>query len=143
MSTMFKSTVLRHGCFIFTAALTFGPAAVSQAAFDAPAARIPAADKTNSRERMTNADFPTHLRPEPDSLKTTGKLEPSTRVTVHDMRVVQTGSYKENWYLVESEGRSGWVRGDELDGEKAEKNFSATYQAPDMPGVSGPGGVSF
>lgn len=96
-----------------------------------------------SRERMTNADFPTQLRPEPDSLQSIAKIPPATPVTISDMRVIQTDRFKENWYRVDYDGKTGWVRGDDLDGEKAEKSFSATYYAPDLPGPSSPGGVSF
>ncbi|MBP9732999.1 MAG: hypothetical protein KBD07_01335 [Candidatus Omnitrophica bacterium] len=100
--------------------------------------------EAHSRVRMTNEDFPTQLRPEPDSLKSIGRIPVSTEIEIKDMRVLQIGNFKENWYLVDFEGKSGWVRGDDLDGEAAEKNFSVTYQAPDFSGgTTSPGGISF
>jgi hypothetical protein len=101
------------------------------------------ADEQNLNLRVTNADFPTHLRPEPDSLQSIGRIPVGTEIEVRDMRVIQLGKFKENWYLVEFEGKEGWVRGDDLDGEAAEKTFSVTYHAPDLPGPSAPGAVSF
>ncbi len=96
----------------------------------------------NPNLRVTNADFPTHLRPEPDSLQSMGRIPVSTEVEVRDMRVIQLEKFKENWYQVDFEGKSGWVRGDDLEGEKTEKTFSVTYQAPELPTAS-PGGISF
>jgi len=112
---------------------------------DGAAAGAPAAAPAvrNPNLRMTNADFPTHLRPEPDSLKSIGRIPVGTEIEVRDMRVIQLEKFKENWYLVEFEGKEGWVRGDDLEGEAAEKTFSVTYQAPELPGLSAPGGVSF
>ncbi len=107
----------------------------------APASADSAASE--SRTRTTNADFPTQLRPEPDSFKSLAKIPPATEIAIEDMRVIQLGKFKENWYLVTYEGITGWVRGDDLDGETAEKKYSVTYQAPELPGVSTPGGVSF
>lgn len=95
-----------------------------------------------SSERVTNADFPTHLRPEPDSLQSLVRIPPSTTLTIEDMRVIRLDKFKENWYRVTYDGKTGWVRGDDLEGEAAEKNFSVTYQAPDLPSPS-PGGVQF
>ncbi len=96
-----------------------------------------------SRQRMTNSDFPTQLRPEPDSLKSLAKIPPGTAVTISDMRVIQLDTYKENWYLIDYQGTLGWVRGDDLDGESAEKSYSVTYQAPDYATSTTPGGLSF
>lgn len=83
------------------------------------------------------------MRPEPDSMQSKGKIPPGTSVTIVDMRVIQVDRFKENWYLVEYDGVSGWVRGDDLDGEISEKKYSVTYQAPEVPGNSSVGGVSF
>lgn len=101
-------------------------------------------EPARSRVRTTNGDFATHIRPEPDSFKSLGRIPVGTDVEIRDMRVIQIGKFKENWYLVEYDGVSGWVRGDDLEGETAEKNFSVTYQAPDFStGTTSPGGISF
>ena len=105
--------------------------------------RAPEEQRADERNvRTTNADFPTQMRPEPDAMQSVGKIPPGTKVKILDMRVIQVDRFKENWYLVEHEGVSGWVRGDDLDGEVSEKKYSVTYQAPDLPGSS-MNGVSF
>ncbi len=123
--------------------LAFASQALADGGADAPAARAAQAQERNPNLRVTNADFPTHLRPEPDSLQSIARIPVSTEVEVRDIRVVQLERFKENWYQVDFEGKSGWVRGDDLEGEASEKTFSVTYQAPELPGASAPGAVSF
>jgi len=80
--------------------------------------------------RVTNADSPTVMYPDPDSIYAVTRVPPASSVEVLAKQVIQEGKFKVNWYQVEFDQHTGWIRGTDLnDGEK-ESKYSVSYSSP-------------
>ena len=93
--------------------------------------------------RVTNAEYETIMRPEPDSFRVVEHIPQNTEVEIIDRQQIQQGKFKVNWYQVEYNGKTGWVSGRNFEDSEEESSFSMKYSSPGGPDRKSLMGLSY
>ena len=80
--------------------------------------------------RLTHPEYKTILYTEPESFRVVVEVPPHTEVLVLDKKVIQQGKFKVNWYEVQYEDKTGWMRGSDFKDSVSESKYSVSYSSP-------------
>lgn len=88
------------------------------------------AEDTEAVYRKTQSKYETILRPEPLDFKVAARVPAGSEVRVIKKISIADGPAKVNWYLVDSQGQSGWMSGLDFEDWESERSYSMSYDSP-------------
>ncbi|MBF0253807.1 MAG: SH3 domain-containing protein [Candidatus Omnitrophica bacterium] len=80
--------------------------------------------------RVTNPDFETIMRPEPESFFAVARIPRGTSLEILGRETLAGGDSRDRWCRVEYDGQKGWVRESDFEDDEPQAGYSIRYVAP-------------